>query len=147
MAIVKCKECFGDVSTQAVTCPHCGAKPPKRTSLATWFGVLVVGWLVYSCAPFALDALDGSAKRLAQQVAEPERQMMTRYAFTNRVSNQAEQDLITLIGKPDSTQESGRGGNKYWYYNRRTTDPVSGKQDAVVQIIIENGKVKNVHYY
>ncbi len=26
MAIKKCKECGGDVSTTATACPHCGAK-------------------------------------------------------------------------------------------------------------------------
>ena len=27
MALVKCHECGGPVSTSAKTCPHCGAKP------------------------------------------------------------------------------------------------------------------------
>lgn len=43
MTIVKCKECGGDVSTTAKSCPKCGAKPPKRTSLLTWiFGGVVL---------------------------------------------------------------------------------------------------------
>lgn len=36
MALVKCKECGSDVSTKAKTCPKCGAKAPKKTSLFTW---------------------------------------------------------------------------------------------------------------
>lgn len=33
MALLKCTDCGGDVSSDAKACPKCGAKPPKRTSL------------------------------------------------------------------------------------------------------------------
>lgn len=36
MALVKCKECGNDVSTDAATCPKCGAKRAKATSKLTW---------------------------------------------------------------------------------------------------------------
>jgi hypothetical protein len=36
MALKDCEECGKPVSTEAKACPHCGAKPPKRTSLTTW---------------------------------------------------------------------------------------------------------------
>jgi hypothetical protein len=46
MTLVKCKECGSEVSTSAAG-SKCGAKPPKRTSLATWlalfFGIAVLG--------------------------------------------------------------------------------------------------------
>lgn len=37
MAIVKCRECGGQVSTKAVACPHCGAVNPaeKQAALAS----------------------------------------------------------------------------------------------------------------
>jgi len=31
MALIKCKECGNDISTQAKTCPKCGAPRPKRS--------------------------------------------------------------------------------------------------------------------
>jgi hypothetical protein len=47
MALKPCKECGGPVSDKAESCPRCGAKLPKQTSLLTWilggffaFGVL-----------------------------------------------------------------------------------------------------------
>jgi zinc-ribbon domain len=45
MALVKCKECGEQVSTTAQSCPKCGAKPPKKTSLAALvvLGVIVIG--------------------------------------------------------------------------------------------------------
>src|ERR1700676_1905973 len=42
MALVKCKECGEQVSTSAKSCPKCGAKPPKKTSMITW----VVGFFL-----------------------------------------------------------------------------------------------------
>ncbi|MCK7597208.1 hypothetical protein M0G74_07965 [Microbulbifer sp. CAU 1566] len=48
MALKKCTECGGSVSTKAKICPNCGAKAPKKTSLFTWFALLVVVGFVYS---------------------------------------------------------------------------------------------------
>ena len=36
MAIKPCKECGGPVSDKAESCPRCGAKQPKKTSIFTW---------------------------------------------------------------------------------------------------------------
>lgn len=36
MALIKCKECGGQVSGAAIACPTCGAKPPKKR-----YGLLV----------------------------------------------------------------------------------------------------------
>jgi hypothetical protein len=36
MALVKCPECAAQISNKAKACPHCGATPPKKTSIVTW---------------------------------------------------------------------------------------------------------------
>lgn len=46
MALTKCKECGEQISTKAETCPKCGAKPPKTTSLLTWIVVAFVVFVV-----------------------------------------------------------------------------------------------------
>lgn len=48
MALVKCKECGEKVSTKATSCPSCGAKVPKRTSLATWLGLALIIYIAYA---------------------------------------------------------------------------------------------------
>ena len=48
MALVKCKECGEEVSTKAKTCPKCGAKAPKKTSLFTWFVLAFIIFVVYA---------------------------------------------------------------------------------------------------
>lgn len=47
MALVNCKECGHPVSTEAKSCPNCGAKAPKRsgTGLAP---LLVIGLIAYA---------------------------------------------------------------------------------------------------
>ncbi len=49
MALVKCKECGSEVSTEAKACPKCGAKVPKKVGLLGWIAVLFVGVFVYQC--------------------------------------------------------------------------------------------------
>lgn len=41
MALVSCSQCGGQVSTEASTCPHCGA-PRKRAGTSPW---TIIGWL------------------------------------------------------------------------------------------------------
>jgi len=50
MALVKCKECNEEVSTKAKTCPKCGAKAPKKTSLFTWLVLIIIVVFVYSAS-------------------------------------------------------------------------------------------------
>lgn len=42
MALVKCKECGEQVSSKAKTCPNCGVKAPKKTSVVTWLILIVI---------------------------------------------------------------------------------------------------------
>lgn len=48
MALVKCKECGEKVSTKAKTCPNCGAKAPKKTSLFTWIVLIFIVFVIYA---------------------------------------------------------------------------------------------------
>lgn len=50
MALVKCKECNEEVSTKAKSCPKCGAKTPKKTSLFTWLVLIIIVLFLYSAS-------------------------------------------------------------------------------------------------
>lgn len=50
MALIKCKECGGQVSTKADSCPSCGAKLPRKTSLLTWIVLAIIAFTVVSWA-------------------------------------------------------------------------------------------------
>ena len=47
MALIKCKECGEKVSTKAKSCPNCGAKPQKKTSIITWAVLALILFVVY----------------------------------------------------------------------------------------------------
>jgi len=56
MALVKCKECGKEISSQAESCPNCGRKKPKSTSTVTW---IVLGIIVFG----VYGAISNSSKR------------------------------------------------------------------------------------
>lgn len=52
MALIKCKECDNDVSTEAAACPKCGAKVPKKSNKILTIGrnILVTIFIVWIIA-------------------------------------------------------------------------------------------------
>lgn len=51
MALVKCRECAKEISSEATTCPHCGAAPKKKMgfikkSLLTLAGLFIVQMII-----------------------------------------------------------------------------------------------------
>lgn len=61
MAMIKCKGCSKEISSNAKVCPHCGEPAPKKTSLAVW---LVVGVLV-------IMGINGSIGGLSETAPSP----------------------------------------------------------------------------
>ena len=69
MAIVRCVECDGNISTRAETCPHCGYPAENYPSIAQSWGILgimigtalfVVPALIFAPLLFGLDFNDMS---------------------------------------------------------------------------------------
>lgn len=55
VALVKCKECGAEISSEAKVCPHCGKSAPKKTSgramaVAIILGVGIAGTLARRCS-------------------------------------------------------------------------------------------------
>lgn len=42
MAVIKCKECGGQVAKSAKACPHCGSKQTKQVGVIGWLFVLLI---------------------------------------------------------------------------------------------------------
>ena len=49
MALVGCKECKAQISSQATACPKCGAKMPKKTSMLSWVAAGTFALAVVTC--------------------------------------------------------------------------------------------------
>lgn len=80
MALIKCRECGKEISPKAKDCPHCGAKPPYRPSLAF---VVISGLLI----AFGINATfneTGTTERFktAEEIAAKEASdMRTKMAY------------------------------------------------------------------
>lgn len=46
MALIKCKECGNEISSEAKTCPQCGVTPKTPTNMITAIGSVIFGVLV-----------------------------------------------------------------------------------------------------
>lgn len=55
-------------------------------------------------------------------------------------------DCTAAVGKPDRTQ-GGSSSIEYFYYDRRTHDPLTSKIDRNAQVVIERGWVRAIHFY
>lgn len=71
MALTKCRECGKEISTEAKACPHCGAKPPYKPSLAF---VLIAGLLVVFGIKASIESSSPptASPKTAEQQAEDE---------------------------------------------------------------------------
>lgn len=70
MAVIKCKECGNDCSSEAKRCPHCGIKVRKRVGLITWLLGAVVIVVIVSANQALRDAEDAAAAREANKTPE-----------------------------------------------------------------------------
>lgn len=67
MAIKPCKECGAPVSDKAESCPMCGAKQPKKTSVITW---VVVGFIVLTILMGVFGG-SGESDSSSQEASQP----------------------------------------------------------------------------
>jgi outer membrane protein assembly factor BamE (lipoprotein component of BamABCDE complex) len=85
------------------------------------------------------------ARQAEQQQKKQEATLPTRDEFRTKIMGKTADEVIALIGKPDTTQDHG-GGDQNWYYDHVSRDPVNGKTDTSVQVIFENGRVVKVNF-
>lgn len=82
MALAKCKECGEQVSTKAKNCPKCGAKAPRKTSIATWLVLIFIILVIYagSQTPTSSVSPSGSSRQVVQSAASNSNQQTSEKA-------------------------------------------------------------------
>jgi len=102
------------------------------------------------------DRADREATRKAAEVAKQDERdtkakerdtksrTYTRDEFKALVEGKTRNEVIALLGKPKSTQQSGE--LEVWDYPGRTTDPVTGKTDHLATVEFEGDRVANVTF-
>lgn len=76
MSIKPCKECGAPVSDKAESCPMCGAKQPKGTSVLTWVCVGILGlaaiiWMYSDKAPTTSSGMVSTTQATESENARP----------------------------------------------------------------------------
>jgi hypothetical protein len=88
MAIIKCKECGGQVSTKADACPACGAKQKKPVGCLGWAFVILV------FIPLMIVMFAGSSSKSSDGSATAENQAAVDQACLGSLQCIAEKKLI-----------------------------------------------------
>lgn len=47
MALIKCPECSREISSEAKSCPGCGVKQKRKTSIVTWIALILLAAYLY----------------------------------------------------------------------------------------------------
>lgn len=81
MALIKCKECGGEVSKKAEICPHCGAKQ-KRKTIGLFSAIILI--IIVSSIANVIKESDQQERTQAKQQAELQKQ--TDYFNTNKTT-------------------------------------------------------------
>lgn len=94
---------------------------------------------------FSYSALFGRSASAASEQPENVREPIPRRQFSILVYDKNQGDVIRTMGKPDATSE--HQGIPFWYYGRRTYDPITGKVDAQATLMFGDGThVTSVDY-
>lgn len=108
MALVKCKECGSEVSTKAKTCPKCGAKAPKKTSLFTWLVaviVVVVMFNSFSSDPSSTSTTTANSNGSDDAEAPPAAPEWTTFESSDEMTGK--RSSYAISPKTKSTREMG----------------------------------------
>jgi hypothetical protein len=128
MALIKCKECGKEISSQAESCPNCGRKKPKPTSAVTWIVVTLLGMGIFS-------AVVNSGKHDEQQAAEAQAKAAKLAAMTPEAraaeikhdSDMAAQKY--MVDKANAEADGARYACKE-FVKRSLNDPDAAQFDA-----------------
>ena len=75
----------------------------------------------------------------------PARKLWTRDEFKAAVQGKSQADVISAVGRPDSTRD-GEWGAQFWLYDGLTINPVTNKPDPSTRVEWRNGQIWQVVY-
>ena len=108
-------------------------------------------WLVISGGILAVTVLAGVATILMavnarQRAADPATKLYSREEFARLVTGKTPDEVIAILGKPESTRQTSDGPSESFRYEYRTYDQITGKTDYSVHLYFRRGVVASVSY-
>ena len=122
MALIKCKECGKEISSEAEACPSCGRKKAKETSGVTWvvLGIIVIG--VYSAISNSGKSEDKEAARVAAMTPEQRASETKAKADSEQLSSAryaCREFVKRSLNDPDAAQFDDTSG---YFTEKQTVD-------------------------
>lgn len=68
-----------------------------------------------------------------------------RYRIESALNGVNQEAVCGLIGAPNRTSKAGE--REYWYFERISRDPVTGKIDRSIQVVFELGIVSAINFH
>src|SRR5665213_3240570 len=123
--LVKCKSCGKEISTEAKTCPQCGAPNKKKFGCLPIVGIAFVALLIIGAIGGSIKGNDGSA---ATATSAPTAMTKDQWKETVGTENNGRekgiinsgqviisaQHLFQLVGQPSSSRASGEDTYLFW---------------------------------
>lgn len=145
----KCTNCGKEVHEDAVKCKWCKefikSSNLKSTNYKTALFLLLIGFVLGYGVSFLTNGNRISASHDIQSSHHNSQPTWYRDNFRNLILGKTRKEVLMLVGRPDSTQDSG-GNNQYWYYRGVTVDPITNKKDYQVQVVFEYDMVTGVYF-
>ena len=121
--------------------------PPARRTVDPLLLVMAVsvgGLLLAACLAVGGLALLWSqveSGRPTPTAVQEAKAAYSRAEFRALVIGKTEAEVVAAVGQPDAIQD---GGDRIWYYHGRTRDPVTGRIEGSVLLILKAGRVVRV---
>lgn len=116
MALKKCKECGGQVSTSAKVCPSCGAKAPRKTSIFAWMVLLTFLVIIWESFNNDVSPESGNRKTIKTDEVQSERHVTEQKGRKFLWLEKGKEAVLARLKDPDSAKFQNV------YFNRSKAD-------------------------
>jgi len=115
MALIKCVACRKEISENAVACPGCGEKPPKKTSRFTWailaFILIAIGMRACPSEPVAPAPDTRTTEQIASDVKRARMADSGAIINAERILKMSSKDADSLQFRNEFNSSYGSGGD------------------------------------
>ena len=145
MDLIKRNKCGEEVSNFVATCPKCGGRRVHSKDSAIIIALILWGLLAsyIALSNGGVPGLSGSTMPRQEVTNATISKTMPRQEFTDAVISKTQSEVISSVGKPNTTSGSD---SENWFYHKKTVDPITSVIDHNALVVFRNGVVDHVVY-
>ncbi|MCH7338182.1 FmdB family zinc ribbon protein [Acinetobacter higginsii] len=131
MALINCKECGGQVSTQAKACPSCGAKVKKPTSVVTW---IFLGFVVFGVLAALFGSGGSTSENSVNETGNNEAKAPLGIQYEGKTTDPTARGMIILVKEKltkDAINAESVQFKNVFYANQNNMTAICGEINIV----------------